>query len=207
MDRLGSPLRLVKRCPHCGIAHPDIYFIHAPQEPLRRGDGGQVARWGMYGCSTCGSAILAEGNPAEGSINNPQVIRYIPEAKQAHGDLPDSAMRYLDQAMQSLQSPDAAAVMAGSAVDAMLKQIGYEKGSVYSRIDEALKQNRITEGMAEWAHSVRLGANRPRHVDKDAPHVSMSEAAQSVEFAEALGNFLFVLTAKIQRGIEASKPE
>jgi hypothetical protein len=29
------------------------------------------------------------------------------------------------------------------------------------------------------------------------------EAEQSVEFAEALGDFLFVLTAQITRGIEA----
>lgn len=207
MDRLGSPLRRIQRCPHCGIAHPDIYFIHAPQDPLRRGDGGARRRWGMYGCSTCGSAILAEGNPSESSVANPQVVRTIPEAKAAHEDLPESVRRFLDQAFQTLQAPDAAAVMAGSAVDAMFKEIGYEDGSVYSRIDQALKDNRITDGMAEWAHSVRLGSNRPRHADKDAPHLSIAEATQSVEFAEALGNFLFVLTAKIQRGIEATKPK
>jgi hypothetical protein len=60
--------------------------------------------------------------------------------------------------------------------------------------------------MADWAHSVRLGSNRPRHADKDTPHLSPEEAQQSVEFAEALGSFLFVLTARIRRGIEASNP-
>ncbi|MDP3896768.1 MAG: DUF4145 domain-containing protein [Mesorhizobium sp.] len=104
-----------------------------------------------------------------------------------------------------MHAPDAAALMAGSAVDGMLKHHGYSNGSLYSRIDEALAANLLTQGMAKWAHSVRLEANRPRHADKEQPHVSPEEAKQSVEFAEALGNFLFVLTAKISRGIEAAK--
>ncbi len=95
--------------------------------------------------------------------------------------------------------------MAGSAVDAMLKKHGLSHGSLYSRIDEALAANLLTKGMADWAHEVRLGSNRPRHADAEKPHVSSEEAKQSVDFAEALGNFLFVLTARITRGIEASK--
>ena len=128
-----------------------------------------------------------------------------PSAKTAHEDLPQPARNYLQQALETLHAPDAAAVMAGSAVDAMLKYHGYTEGSLYKRIDEALKDNVLTNGMAEWAHEVRLGSNRPRHSDAEKPHVSPEEAKQSVEFAEALGNFLFVLTAKIDRGIKAAK--
>jgi hypothetical protein len=95
--------------------------------------------------------------------------------------------------------------MAGSAVDAMLKVKGLKEGTLYSRIDQALAANLLTKGMADWAHSVRLGSNRPRHSDENRPHVSREEAAQSVDFAEALGNFLFVLTARIESGIEAAK--
>jgi hypothetical protein len=129
----------------------------------------------------------------------------MPGFPQAHEDLPDPARRFLDQAMQTLAAPDASAVMSGSAVDAMLKALGYEKGSVYDRIDEAVKDHHLTEAMGEWAHSVRLGANRPRHADKDRPHLTPDEARQSLEFAEALGGFLFVLTAKINRGIRAAQ--
>jgi hypothetical protein len=95
--------------------------------------------------------------------------------------------------------------MAGSAVDGMLKANSLVDGTLYARIDEALKRNLLTQGMADWAHEVRLGSNRPRHADKDKPNVSPAEAKQSVEFAEALGNFLFVLNAKIKRGIAAAK--
>jgi hypothetical protein len=138
-------------------------------------------------------------------VTNPIVVEVIPAAKSAHEDLPERARVYLDQAFQTLSSPDAAAVMAGSAVDAMLKELGYREGSVYKRIDEALADHKLTDGMAKWAHSVRLGANRPRHADENDPHVSAEEARQSVDFAEALGQFLFVLTARIERGIAAAE--
>jgi Domain of unknown function (DUF4145) len=95
--------------------------------------------------------------------------------------------------------------MAGSAVDAMLKKLGYNEGSLYSRIDQAVQEHKLTAAMGEWAHEIRLGSNRPRHADEKRPHVSDEEAKQSVEFAEALANFLFVLTARIERGQEAAK--
>jgi hypothetical protein len=95
-------------------------------------------------------------------------------------------------------------MVAGSAIDAMLKEKGYLKGSLYERIDKALEDNLLTKGMADWAHSVRLGSNRPRHADADNPNVSPEEAKQSVEFAEALGDFLFVLTAKIEKGMKSA---
>jgi hypothetical protein len=107
--------------------------------------------------------------------------------------------------METLHAPDAAAVMAGSAVDAMLKELGLTDGTLYSRIDQAVADHKITKAMGDWAHEVRLGSNRPRHADKDKPHVTPEQAKQSVEFAQALGNFLFVLSTRIQRGTDAAK--
>ncbi|UXT48854.1 DUF4145 domain-containing protein [Agrobacterium tumefaciens] len=124
-----------------------------------------------------------------------------PAPKTAHEDIPEVARNFLQQAFNVLHAPDAAAMVAGSAVDAMLKEKGYKKDTLYTRIDQALKDGVLTQGMADWAHSVRLGSNRPRHADAEKPHVSHDEAKLSVEFAEALGHFLFVLTARIERGI------
>lgn len=196
--QLGSPLRNVANCPHCGIAHPSINGWTTPLTIVAASTGMQ-RYWALYACTSCAGALMVEGKPSNGAI---RVTSVSPEPRSAHVDLPPQARTYLNQAFQTLGAPDAAALMAGSAVDAMLKALGYEKGSVYSRIDEALADHKLTEGMATWAHAVRLGANRPRHADKDAAHVSAEEAGHSVEFAEALGTFLFVLTARVQRGIK-----
>ncbi|MDU0359849.1 DUF4145 domain-containing protein [Rhizobium sp. 25PS6] len=204
--KMGDQLTDVRRCPHCSIATPLLYQVWASKgsEGTPRTDGQDRKAWATYLCRTCGGAVSAE---AYGPYIGQEAAYLYPGTKQAHEDIPSIARVFLQQAFDTLHAPDASAVMAGSAVDAMLKERGYDdqKKSLYARIDQALAHNVLTQGMAEWAHSVRLGSNRPRHADAERPHVSHAEARQSVEFAEALGNFLFVLTAKIDRGIEAAK--
>ncbi len=96
-------------------------------------------------------------------------------------------------------------MLAASAVDAMLKAKEYREGSLYARINQAATDHIITEDMARWAHHVRLGANEPRHADEEKPHATPQiEAAQSVEFASALGHILFVLPSRVTRGLKAA---
>jgi hypothetical protein len=149
--------------------------------------------------------ILAKGKKPAPNTGIAQIETLYPPAQTPADDLPPAARRFLQQAMETLHAPDAAAVMAGSAVDAMLKHLSFTEGSVYNRIEKAVEANVLTKSMGEWAHSVRLGSNRPRHADSEKPHVTPEEAAQSVEFATALGQFLFVLTARVERGIKQAK--
>ncbi|RNJ44435.1 hypothetical protein B5V01_05995 [Mesorhizobium erdmanii] len=198
---LGQVLSGVSRCPHCSIANPLLDVIWASRGPTARSDGRPGEYWATYRCTTCGAVSTVKAS----QVGTEFVIdRIFPSAKVAHDDLPEPARTFLQQAFETLHAPDAAAVMAGSAVDGFLKTKGYGKGSLYERIDLALSDNVLTKGMADWAHSVRLGSNRPRHADKEKPHISPEEAEQAVEFAEALGQFLFVLTARIERGIAAA---
>lgn len=201
--RLSDFLSL-PRCPYCAIANPLLTRKWATQQLVPRGDGQPPSMWAVFACTTCGSLVCARGAPGRQEVNA-EIDLIMPEPKVAHEDIPDRARRFLQQAYETLHAPDAAAMLAGSAVDAMLKQLGLEIGSLYARIDDAVQQGKLTEAMGQWAHAVRLGSNRPRHADAENPHVSPSEAEQSVAFAEALGQFLFVLTARIQRGIESAE--
>jgi hypothetical protein len=96
-------------------------------------------------------------------------------------------------------------MLAASSVDAMLKAKGYKEGSLYSRIDKAAKDHVITPEMAAWAHEVRLDANDQRHADEGAALPTGDDARRVVEFTSALGQFLFVLPSRVQRGLEAAK--
>lgn len=184
------------RCPHCAVATPNMNRVWSDSWS-QHGRG-----WSAFRCNTCDGVVVCL---MEWETDRFSLVSMWPIAQTAHTDIPEPARTFLQQAYDTLHAPDAAAVMAGSAVDAMLKAHGLIEGSLYARIDAALQANLLTKGMAEWAHSVRLGSNRPRHSDKEKPHVSKEEAKQSVEFAEALGSFLFVLTAKIDRGIAAAE--
>ncbi len=201
---MGHQLTEIRRCPHCSISSPLLSRVWATEgnQGTPRTDGNDRKAWAAYSCRTCGGVVTAVGYS---SLIGYEAKFIYPEPKQAHEDIPAIARTFLQQAFETIHAPDAAAVMAGSAIDAMLKEKGYIDGSLYARIDKALADNLLTKGMADWAHEVRLGSNRPRHADAERPHVTADEARQSVEFAEALGNFLFVLTAKINRGIAAAK--
>ena len=96
-------------------------------------------------------------------------------------------------------------MLCASSVDAMLKAKGLREGSLYSRIDQAAEQHLVTAGMAEWAHQVRLDANDQRHADENAPLPAQQDAKRCLEFALALAEFLFVLPAKVTRGIAETK--
>ncbi len=199
MAQLGQQLTGVARCPYCSVANPTLEGLWQSQGVVPRATPGATHVWATFRCTSCGGVVLAKGEP-NSNVTNPTVVEVIPVSKRAHEDIPETARHFLQQALEMLHAPDAAAVMAGSAVDAMLKELGYRDGSVYDRIKRAVEEHKLTEGMGTWAHEVRLGANRPRHADAEHPHVSIDEARQSVEFAEALGYFLFVLTKQVQRG-------
>jgi hypothetical protein len=92
-------------------------------------------------------------------------------------------------------------MLAASAVDAILKLRGYTQGSMYARIEKAAEDHVLTKEMAAWAHAVRLDANDQRHADEAAFLPSTADAKRVLEFASALGEFLFVLPARIERGI------
>jgi hypothetical protein len=200
--KFGAPLTL-RRCPYCGVARPQLTPIWFAG--LQAGVNNFPSRvWGSFRCTSCGQVVLAAGY-ANHNDQNASVEHVYPGFRNAAGELPETARTYLQQAFETLHAPDAAAVMAGSAVDAMLKAKGYAEGSLYTRVDKAVADHVLTKEMGDWAHWVRLGSNRPRHVDKDSPHVSPTEAQQSVEFAQALGEFLFVLASRITAGIEKAQ--
>lgn len=204
MTKIGIQLEGIKRCPHCGTADPTLSLLWRTGDVLPRATSGPENQWAFYVCASCGDVISAKGWPNDKG-RSPAIVEMFPPVQTAHDDLPETAKIYLNQAHETLHAPDAAAVMAGSAVDAMLKELKFLDGSVYSRIDQAKDAGVLTNSMAEWAHSVRLGSNRPRHADKERPNVTSEEARQSLEFTVALGNFLFVLPKRIERGIEAAQ--
>ncbi|UKE73705.1 DUF4145 domain-containing protein [Xanthomonas graminis] len=196
MQSLSQNLQL-ERCPHCSIAAPHLNSVH--HFDTKRHDGTDPRKWRIYVCSTCGGVISAWG------VNfNQDVIDYFPSSHIVDPEIPDRPRSYLSQAQESLHAPAGAVMLCASAVDAMLKAKGLENGSLYARIEEASTSGLITTEMATWAHEVRLDANDQRHADQAATLPSEQDAKRVLEFAFSLAEFLFVLPARVMRGIQAS---
>lgn len=192
--RLGSLLEL-ERCPHCEVHRPHLSqrcdFNTKPHQ------GTNSRFWKVYCCLHCGGAVLAYSS--QDSLG--EVDGMFPTSNGLDPVIPGKAREYLKQAITSLQSPAGAAMLTGSAVDAMLKARKLKKGSLYERIDKAVEEGVLTEEMGQWAHAVRLLSNEPRHADENNGLPTSEEASQSIEFTKMLAQILFVLPSRIKRGL------
>ena len=194
---LGQTLEL-GRCPHCGVSKP---LLAKNSEFDTRDHAGGKKRWYIYVCSRCAGVVSAWALPGDSL----EVEAVFPQLNDVSDHVPLPAREYLRQAQESIHSPAGAVLLCGSAVDAMLKAHGYRDGSLDSRIDEAKDGGIITAGMAEWAYDVRLDATDQGPVDEEASLPSRTDAERSLDFTMALAEILFVLPARVKRGMDREK--
>jgi len=186
------------RCPHCSISKPNV--VLKTNFETESYDKGYKRVWGIYACTSCGGVITAS------SYDWGQDVREIyPRIKTVDNSLPTKARVFLHQANETIHSPSGSIMLSASCVDAMLKAKGYKDGSLYKRIEKATEEHLITPEMAKWAHQVRLDANDERHADENAELPNSNDAKKLIEFTTALAQFLFVLPALVEQGIEESK--
>ncbi|BAU55415.1 DUF4145 domain-containing protein [Mucilaginibacter gotjawali] len=187
----------LQRCPHCSIDKPHLMAVSAQFGTI---DDTKTNRrdWRVYVCQRCGGPVLAGGMPGYG------ICEIYPNSQTVNDILPLRVREYLKQAIDSTFAPSGATILCASAVDAMLKEKGYKEGSLYKRIETAVKDSIITPDMAKWAHQVRIGANDERHSDEDAALPTIDDAKQAIEFTKTLAELLFVLPSKVSKGLDAS---
>jgi hypothetical protein len=149
----------------------------------------------IYGCNTCGGAILANGMAWNAQID----LIYPTPREPVSIHVPERARHHFEEAINTKNSPSASCISSASSVDAMLKSIGYTEGKLFPRIEKAAKDHKITAEMAVWAHEVRMDANDERHADLNSELPTTDDAQKSADFALALAEYLFVLPAKVER--------
>jgi len=190
----------LSRCPHCKIDHPNL-GLHTYM--VTNNFAGINARyWGVYQCRRCGGVITAAAKNERG-----EVVEMYPQALQLDEAIPDRARNFLDQAINTIHAPAGSIMLSASSVDSMLRKIGYTEGSLYSRIDQARDDHIITDDMSKWAHAVRLDANDQRHADEAADLPNESDAQRCIDFVMALGQLLFVLPKRVEKGLKYAAEE
>ncbi len=190
----------LESCPHCAVTRPVLSILSQTATVSFAGTNPRV--WSTYKCSTCGGVTLTEG-PNVSPPSASDIRTMWPAPKLIADAIPSRAKAYLIQAHASRHAPAGAIMLTGSAIDAMLKEKGLRDGSLYSRIEAAAEKRLITDEMAAWAHEIRLDANDQRHSDEAADLPAPEHAERVLAFADALGEFLFVLPAMVTRGRKA----
>jgi hypothetical protein len=194
MPTLSANL-IIDRCPHCSVNNPNLYETHHLES--NNHSATNLRRWRIYICKACGGLVIGYARNWE-----QEVEEIFPKVEEISSNIPSPAKEYLQQAINSIHAPAGAVLLAASAVDAMLKLKNYKEGSLYKRIDLACEEHLITDDMAKWAHEVRLDANAQRHADEAFVLPDQAGAKRAVDFALAFAEFLFVLPARVERGLD-----
>lgn len=189
-----QPSLILDRCPHCSVANPNLSRKHVLETRDHASQNRRV--WSFYGCGRCGGIVTASAPE-----DHQEVLEIFPDTRKVSGDIPERARSYLEQAIASIHAPSGAVMLCASSVDAMLKHKEYSSGSLYQRIERAVADNLITSEMAKWAHDVRLDANDERHADEAAKMPTEDDANRTINFVAAFAEYLFVLPAKVKRGM------
>lgn len=201
----GETVYDVDRCPQCGVASPLLTLVF---KPVRHYKDAHLDTWWHFtaSCSRCSRHVLFYGwtnsNDTPSGETSPKFLHIkdiYPEIESASEELPERAQCFLQQALDSKHAPDGALMLAASAIDAMLKAKDYKAGSLYNRIESAQSDGLLTCEMRDWAHEIRLSANEPRHADDTFDGATTSDAEQSIQFAKALGEYLFVLPSRVKK--------
>jgi Domain of unknown function (DUF4145) len=183
------------RCPQCNVAKPylrQLWVSSIVQPNLLNG------LWTVHACSSCNKLLLVERR------TDGVVLRVYPQAEELAIEIPGRVRKALSEAIQTPFAPGASIMACAQAVDYMLKERGFREGDTLNqRIKAAVKAGVLTPDMEQWANEVRFAANDERHEDTDP---TPDDAEHSVQFAVALADFLFVLPARVKRGIETAKP-
>lgn len=195
MIKLYNQLSL-PRCPHCHVDTPSL-SVRATVQTSNYSNSVKKL-WKMYSCHRCGGIVTASSLYGENGL----VEEIFPINKVIDDSLPEKVRAYLSQALESLHAPAGALMLCASAVDAMLKEKNYLQGSLHVRINKAVEDNLITSSMGKWAHQIRLDANEQRHADEESTLPTYQDAKRALDFALALGEFLFVLPNKVTKGLE-----
>ncbi len=160
MPNLDNQLEL-NRCPHCSVNNPTLEVRHGFTTDTHNETNQRF--WRVYICARCGGVVTAFSNIGYGQ----HVWEIYPSQTLINDAINEPAKSYLQQTVDSIHAPAGAIMLCASAVDAMLKAKSYNDGNLYPRINQAAEDHLITQGMADWAHQVRLDANAQRHADND----------------------------------------
>jgi hypothetical protein len=198
MPTLSNNL-VLDRCPHCRVDQPLLALVANHESKDHAGHNGRW--WGLYSCRRCGGAVVASAKTMGNAV--PEVIPSPSSVSDAA--VPERARAYLQQAGDTLHAPAGSIMLSAGAVDDMLKAKNYKDGSPYTRIEQAAEARVLTPEMSRWAHDVRLDANDQRHADERAALPTPEDARKCLDFALALAEFMYILPARVQRGIASAQ--
>lgn len=190
---------MIIECPFCeskvdGKSKGEHTYLDAAEEPFK------VI---LLECPVCGSALLGSQEMFQVDFDKydwSDTKRLWPQPeKLINWDLPDLVRTSLDEANKCYKAKaySACAVMCGRILEGICKEFGIKNKLLGRGLKELLDKQIIDKKIYEWGQQLRKHRNIGAHASEQK--ISPEDAKDLVEFANAICEYVFVLTAKFEK--------
>jgi len=183
------------QCPFCNEKGNWTTAHHIEK---KKGSSKKVLNYDTLLCGNCGNYSMVFWSAGDMLYSYRMLPWPLGEFK-APDHWPADVTRFWLQARTSLKNKnyDAAIVMAGSCLQAILRKEGAVGGSLYNEIENLTESGVLPPIMKEWAHELRLVRNMAAHPTPGDQETDPEDVKDLIEFVDRLATYLIDLPHKI----------
>lgn len=186
-------------CAFCNTEGHLVVDLHAEKKHAQRQ---KILNYDTCRCSNCGNLTMvlwAESN--SGGMANFRALPWPLTVTKHPEHWPADVGRFWLQAKRSIEGKnyDAAALMARSALQIVLRKHEAKGNNLNQEIDDLADKGLLPPIMKEWAHTVRLVGNDAAHPKPDEVGPPPQDVKELVRFLDFLLEYLYDLPHRIQR--------
>jgi hypothetical protein len=183
-------------CGFCGERGNWELSHHAERE----NKDGKKLNYDIYKCIACGNLTMVFWAAGD-RLHSWHQVPWPTNTTRWPEHWPDEIGRYWLQAQRSIESEnwDAAALMARSSLQLLLRHEKAEGGSLVKEIDDLAKKGLIPPIVRDWGHELRVLGNEAAHPMPGAKGISEKDARQMVRFLRVVLTLLQDLPADIKK--------
>lgn len=184
---------------HCGFCSEEGNWELAHHQERSNKDKKKL-NYDTYRCLGCGNLTMVFWS-ASGRLHDYHQVPWPANTTKAPENWPAEIGRYWLQAQRNIENEnwDAAALMARSSLQLLLRHEKAEGGSLMKEIDDLAKKGLIPPIVQEWGHELRVLGNEAAHPIPGAKGIAEKDARQMVRFLRVVLTLLQDLPADIKK--------
>jgi hypothetical protein len=201
---LDLPKTVAVTCNACGaVAAPVLGY-----QSLYDDETPEPQETVLVACPTCSQPIVAQrwyfetrmysDGTTEGEFTEFKRVWPRPDT-EISWELPEAVRTSLDEAQKCLsaQAHVASAAMSGRALEALCRDLNANDSMLGEGLKELRRAGKIDDRLYEWGEALHEKRNIAAH--PDPTEISQRDAQYVFDFAVAIAEYVYVLTAKFER--------
>jgi hypothetical protein len=208
---MGSDLALYRiQCPFCFEKGNFELAFHAEK---KKPNSNKVLNFDTYKCGNCAGYVMVLWSSSEysygprNSLHSFKVLPWPLQINSAPEHWPDDIQRYWIQAKKNIldENWDAAALMARSALQIILRENNAQGRTLKNEIDDLANKGLLPPIMKDWSDNIRELGNDAAHPRLGQDPTSAEDAKDVMKFLDFLIEYLYDLPNKIEKYRERRK--